>query len=142
MPFPIARWSSTKICESRKKKQPPNIKFSKTLSGLAEGSDSANGSTALHPDSVKVNQHMLHADASSAQSQQAQQQMASVKSKKSKTHKELQSTNSHRFLTNQPSVSNDDDVPIVHHGVVRRVASFTYSTDEKHGKQAGKKFNL
>lgn len=145
MPLPIVRWSSTKVCEARKKDLRKALKSSKTLSGLAtDNSECTNGSSNhLITDQSKkhVNQHLLYADAAPSTQSTAQISSKPVKTR-SNTQKALPTASSHRFLTNQPSVSAaDDKTTAPHHGTVRRVASFTYSTDEKHNK-IGKKFNL
>lgn len=140
MPLPIVRWSSTKVCESRKKDHQKNLKSSKTVQALADGSECANAPAALLHEQARqhVNQHLLYADVAPS----SQQQSTGTKQTKSRTQKALPAASSHRFLTNQPSVSNNNDKNAPHHGAVRRVASFTYSSDDKHNKQTGKKFTL
>jgi hypothetical protein len=113
-----------------------------TVSALADSSDCANGSSNLLTEEQtrkQVDQKLLYADV--APPTAPQHQFAKPVKARSNTQKALPTASSHRFLSNQPSVSSDND-KVAHHNVVRRVASFTYSTDDKLNKQAGKKFNL
>jgi hypothetical protein len=114
---------------------------SKILSGLADSSDCANGSSnraASDHSKRHVNQQLLYADVPPSSQQMS---MKPVKTR-SGTQKGLPSANSHRFITNQPSISTVDDNAVTNHSTVRRVASFTYSTDDKHNKQTGRKFTF
>ncbi|KAI6191536.1 Regulator of G-protein signaling 3 [Aphelenchoides bicaudatus] len=116
----------------------PHYRFTlPSITTTTDGSDCANlPSSLLHSEQSKhVNQHLLYADAAPSQ------QPTGTKTK-SKAQKNLPSASSHRFLTNQPSVSSADNKNAPSHGAVRRVASFTYSTDDKLNKQSGKKFTF